>query len=237
MRAIRNQKKIICITAQFNNMLTIWRKKHIWLFCIQLTNKCLCSGDEDKEEVQNPPIWILCFTSFNHLALMVNEMSGKEILIPDKSASFRIIQKSIKIQIFGEMLQSLKLGKYHGFWNLSLSILFFKVSAKLSKYYPYDFCWPPPGSRVQRVGELPHLLLLRQRLQARPPQCSSPASLLSKVIFDTTFSHLSFIVSKYPCHYKGVFSKCLCLCVCLFGSDHVSSSLWSNVSKVSRIAL
>ena len=140
-------------------------------------------------------------------------------------------------EIFGEMLQSLKLGKYHGFWNLSLSILFFKVSGKLSKYYPYDFRWPPPGSRVQRVGELPHLLLLRQRLQARPPQCSSPASLLSKVIFDTTFSHLSFIVSKHPCHYKGVFSKCLCLCVCLFGSDHVSSSLWSNVSKVSRIAL
>ena len=28
----------------------------------------------------------------------------------------------------------------------------------------------PPGSRVQRLGELPHLLLLRQRLQADTPQ-------------------------------------------------------------------
>ena len=28
----------------------------------------------------------------------------------------------------------------------------------------------PPGSRVQRLGELPHLLLLRQRLQADPSQ-------------------------------------------------------------------
>ena len=28
----------------------------------------------------------------------------------------------------------------------------------------------PPGAGLQRLGELPHLLLLRQRLQADPPQ-------------------------------------------------------------------
>ena len=38
----------------------------------------------------------------------------------------------------------------------------------------------PPGSRVQRLGELPHLLLLRQRLQADPPQTGQGVARLAK---------------------------------------------------------
>ena len=38
----------------------------------------------------------------------------------------------------------------------------------------------PPRSRVQRLGQLPHLLLLRQRLQARPPQIGQGAAGLAQ---------------------------------------------------------
>ena len=39
----------------------------------------------------------------------------------------------------------------------------------------------PPGARVQRLRQLPHLLLLRQRLQACPSQCPSLATLVFEV--------------------------------------------------------
>ena len=39
----------------------------------------------------------------------------------------------------------------------------------------------PPGARLQRLRQLPHLLLLRQRLQARSSQCPSFAPLVPKV--------------------------------------------------------
>ena len=36
----------------------------------------------------------------------------------------------------------------------------------------------PPRPRLQRLGQLPHLLLLRQRLQADPPQIGQRAAML-----------------------------------------------------------
>ena len=39
----------------------------------------------------------------------------------------------------------------------------------------------PPRSRLQRLGQLPHLLLLRQRLQADPPQIGQRAAMLCRL--------------------------------------------------------
>ena len=75
-----SQNSFVFFQIQYQTANQLWNKQkknqHVFVWKSKLQTHFLCSGDkhkeEEEEEVQSPPTWILCFTSFNHLALVFN---------------------------------------------------------------------------------------------------------------------------------------------------------------------
>ena len=99
----------------------------------------LCSGDKQKEEAQGPPTWILCFTSFNHLALVFNASVNFLIYFSCGNAFKRALLNALPLlRLFPRcILKDPKIISLLSQQNYVVSKLILDRIAKGKKYYGY----------------------------------------------------------------------------------------------------